>query len=319
MQQRWCLYALGGGGGHLARAYALARAAWRLGHRSKILARGPLASFLAAPMRSEIARMGSEIEIDVMPTSVATSAAGTWVGGQLQGQPFDRLVVDSFPRGLVGELIPFLSQWPRRKFLVARHMNAGYAMKPEVLKAVQAYDHLLLPGEASVWQSHCRHTVTAPWFVRDAVEIDSRSSVCTSLGIEPRKRIAVFVGTGSLQEIDKLHALSLTAKERTPLHVVWLSPTDAASWPAMNVLAAADVVVGSAGYNLVWECRALGVPLLCQVQHRLYDEQDKRIVAEQLWSNEEDLMEKLAYVSPRPQTLVAFDNGAHAASLLISV
>ena len=262
--------------------------------------------------------MQNAIEIELMPTDLEARAAGQWVERQLEAQPIDRFIVDSFPRGLAGELAPMLSRLSMRKFLVARHMNADYAIKPEVLESLQAYEHLLLPGEASVWQSHCRHTMTAPWFVRDAAEIPSPSSVRSSLAIDPQKRVAVFVGTGNPEEVNELHALSLRAKERTSLHIVWLSPTDVSNWPAMNVLAAADVVVGSAGYNLVWECRALKEPLLCQVRSRLYDEQEKRVGAEQRWFNEEELWGRLAEVSPRTPQSVVFDNGAHAASRFIS-
>jgi len=262
--------------------------------------------------------MQNAIEIELMPTDLEARAAGQWVERQLEAQPIDRFIVDSFPRGLAGELAPMLSRLSMRKFLVARHMNADYAIKPEVLESLQAYEHLLLPGEASVWQSHCRHTMTAPWFVRDAAEIPSPSSVRASLAIDPQKRVAVFVGTGNPEEVNELHALSLRAKVRTSLHIVWLSPTDVSNWPAMNVLAAADVVLGSAGYNLVWECRALKVPLLCQVRSRLYDEQEKRVGAEQRWFNEEELWERLAEVSPRTPQSVGFDNGAHTAAWSIS-
>jgi hypothetical protein len=316
--QSWCLYALGGGGGHVTRAYALARAAARLGHRSKILARGNIASLLAIPMRSEAARSGSEIDIELMPMSLDAVGASSWVQAQLESRNFDRLIVDSFPRGLVGELAPLLSRLPVRKFLVARHMNATFAAKPEIVEALKAYEHLLVPGEETIWQSHCRHTVTAPWFVRDAAEIPASSSVRASLGMNMQKRVAVFVGTGTLDEVNELHAVALAAKARTSSHVIWLSPTDATSWPAMNVLAAADVAVGSAGYNLVNECRALGVPLLCRVKDRLYDEQEKRVASEQRWFAAEDLLMKLDRIPFRTPTTAGFNNGAHAASHVLS-
>ncbi|MBW4572535.1 MAG: hypothetical protein KME31_32500 [Tolypothrix carrinoi HA7290-LM1] len=40
-------------------------------------------------------------------------------------------------------------------------------------------------------------------------------------------------------------------------------------------MAVADVVVGGAGYNTVYECAALGVPLVAIALKRLYDRQDK--------------------------------------------
>jgi hypothetical protein len=46
--------------------------------------------------------------------------------------------------------------------------------------------------------------------------------------------------------------------------------------PGIECLPAADVVVGGAGYNTVYECAAVGVPLVTFAFKRLYDRQKVR-------------------------------------------
>jgi predicted glycosyltransferase len=46
--------------------------------------------------------------------------------------------------------------------------------------------------------------------------------------------------------------------------------------PGIECLPAADVVVGGAGYNTVYECAAVGVPLVAFAFKRLYDRQHQR-------------------------------------------
>jgi UDP:flavonoid glycosyltransferase YjiC (YdhE family) len=55
---------------------------------------------------------------------------------------------------------------------------------------------------------------------------------------------------------------------------LWIS-----HFPGIECLRGADVVVGGAGYNTVYECAALGIPLLAFALKRLYDRQERRIKA----------------------------------------
>ena len=47
-------------------------------------------------------------------------------------------------------------------------------------------------------------------------------------------------------------------------------------WPAMDLYASADVVIGGAGYNSIYECMACGVPLVARAWPRKYDRQRLR-------------------------------------------
>ncbi len=59
--------------------------------------------------------------------------------------------------------------------------------------------------------------------------------------------------------------------EKTLQHL-WVS-----HHPGIGCIAAADIVVGIVGYNTVYECTKLGVPLVAIALPRLYDRQAKRV------------------------------------------
>ncbi len=52
-------------------------------------------------------------------------------------------------------------------------------------------------------------------------------------------------------------------------------------YPAIECLWLADVVIGGGGYNTVFECNALNIPLVALPHKRLYDCQYTRIITQQ--------------------------------------
>src|SRR4051812_49405599 len=93
---RWLIYALGGGLGHLTRSLALARAA---GVTVRVLTNSPFAACL--PFEQATGPQVSLLRIDPTLGRVAVAEV---VGATLEPCDFDVLVVDTFPRGLGGEL-----------------------------------------------------------------------------------------------------------------------------------------------------------------------------------------------------------------------
>ena len=100
---RWCIYALGGGLGHLVRSLGLARAAIARGHHVTLLANTAYAPLL--PVRAELGELGEFIAI---PASFDRDQVTEFVHQSLCNQSFDTLIVDTFPRGLAGELAELL-------------------------------------------------------------------------------------------------------------------------------------------------------------------------------------------------------------------
>lgn len=116
---------MGGGFGHGARALGLARALQREGCSVVVLAPARLA-VLAARAGVPLASPPSE-----PPTAAALQA---WVSGF----SCDLLVVDVFPRGVLGELRP-----SGRRVLVTRHVDPAFYAAPGPLAALSTFDLVL--------------------------------------------------------------------------------------------------------------------------------------------------------------------------------
>ncbi|MFP2930590.1 hypothetical protein ACLESO_36410, partial [Pyxidicoccus sp. 3LG] len=163
---RWLVYALGGGMGHLTRAGALARMAARQGHAVSLLTNSPFAPGL--PLEEvlgsgvSVRRLGAELD---KPT--VRGAVERW----LEEARADVLVVDTFPRGLGGELAPLLPGLRTRKVLVHRDLNPAYVARFDVARAVEAFELLLVPGEDAPFAGHPRAVRTAPWLLLEAGEL----------------------------------------------------------------------------------------------------------------------------------------------------
>ena len=95
----WLVYALGGGLGHLTRGLALARAARRQGVRVTLLTNSPYASVL--PVRDELHRDDCLI---IIPAQSDLQAAKCQVRDIIRDSTAQLVIVDTFPRGLGGEL-----------------------------------------------------------------------------------------------------------------------------------------------------------------------------------------------------------------------
>lgn len=301
---RWLVYALGGGMGHLTRASALARVAARQGHSVTLLINSPFASGL--PLE---AVLDSGVEVVRLDASLDRRAVREVVECCLQDVRPDVFVVDTFPRGLGGELASLLPGLKTRKVLVHRDLNPVYVERYDVARAVEAFDLLLVPGEDAAFAGHPRAARTAPWLLLESCELLSPAEARARLGVaagDARPVVAVM-GCGAQSEVGeagtfaaRLHALLGDAAR-----VRWLVPPGrmaalpAASeaprvpvWPALAVLPGVDVLVGAGGYNTVQEARATGTPFVALARPRLYDRQALRLRADELAGSVEALLEQ---------------------------
>ena len=127
--RRWLLYALGGGLGHLTRAVALSRAALRGSGQDEqkthteivLLTNSPFAETL--PVSNELGRGHRVLKLR---STLSRDETAAQVIELLQTERFDTFIVDTFPRGLGGELAPILPELACRKLLVHRDLNPRY-------------------------------------------------------------------------------------------------------------------------------------------------------------------------------------------------
>lgn len=297
--QTWLIYALGGGWGHLTRALSLGRIA-ATKRKVRILTNSPYAVYLS--------NEGCEIQ------AIAPNAGFTGTCEQVRDillkTDYSCLIVDTFPRGLGGELADILPQLQNNisRILIHRDINPNYVQAKELPSFVSKhFDRAIVPGEGEDLPLSELPIVqhTAPWLIRNADELPDTiraRSLLMKVGESVKTILVCAAGTES--ELSFFGQLAMRLSTAFPSEVVrilastcpvecspalWVSYT-----PGIECLAAADVVVGGAGYNTVYECAAVGVPLVAFAFKRLYDRQDRRASKSAYWVR--DVEEAIATV-----------------------
>ena len=279
----WLIYALGGGWGHLNRAIALARVA--VAHANIHILTNSLYQHQIGPLEDHIylRRINSAASLAETCAQVQQLITqGTW----------DCIIVDTFPRGLGGELVDVLFQAVCHKVLIHRDLRPAYIHQKAIIPFVaNVYDLILVPGElgSSLLTKLSQTVHTAPWLIRSEDELPDPAAVYPLLNLPTsgHKPIVVVLSGGRPEE-QSWHGLTAQAlANRFPaLNVRCIAPTQpqncphellVSHYPAMECLVAAHLVVGSGGYNTVNECRALAIPLIARPFARLYDRQPLRL------------------------------------------
>jgi hypothetical protein len=252
------IYALGGGWGHITRAAALARAIGPKA-RVRIFANSPYLSIVQAAM--------PELGIEAVSTREEAAA-------RIAGENPDVLVVDTFPRGLGGELAQLLPSLRALRVLVHRDLKPEYVSWAGLCTFVAAcYDCVLCPGERSSLADLTQALFTAPWLVRPPVEVKPGVDVIVCAGGNAEERPWYGEVAALLARDVGVRCLAPELPPGCPPEL-WIR-----YWPSIDWIASAGVVVGGAGYNTVNECLALAVPLIARPWPRKYDRQ--RLRAEQ--------------------------------------
>lgn len=298
--QSWVIEALGGGLGHLTRSLALARRAVRRGHSVRILSNSRFAPQFVQPRACQLLTLDPGIEVVALPSAADKDQVTRAVQRELlSGPPPAVLVVDTFPRGLAGELAELLAQLPAFKVLVHRDLNPNYVRWAELESFVANYDVLLVPGEDAPL-AHLPHAVrTAPWLLCQDHELLAPQAARQALGVSADGRLPVVLvsGSGTAAESQAAAEAALgLAQEFAGRGVVRFVSCDAAAlamagelgrglWPVLSVLRGVDLWLGAGGYNTVQEARATGTALLALAQPRLYDRQTKRLLPHECLAN----------------------------------
>ncbi|HEX8434071.1 hypothetical protein [Archangium sp.] len=330
--ERWLLYALGGGLGHLTRAVALGRAARLRGHRVEVVTNSAFASGLALE-----AELGEGLVHRLSPELGKHTVRASFERLFARVSP-EVLVVDTFPRGLGGELATLLPELKVRKVLVHRDLHPDYVERFGLARFVDTYDRLLLPGEPAPLAHHPRAVSTPPWLVRDVGELLDVPSARQALGVatsEEAVPVVAVLACGRPEEVDEciglaamlqrelgaraaVRLLAPSALTSVPEPLTWLRP-----WPALPLMRGIDVLVGAGGYNTVQEARATGTPLVAFARPRLYDRQALRLHASEQVSTFDAALARVSALLPTPSELrreraaPSYVNGAHAAVRLI--
>ena len=278
------IYALGGGWGHLNRSLALARVAASK-YKIKLISNSPYVS-----------------EIDLKNCEVLTIShqAGfkqtrSIIEQTIEQVSFDCLLVDTFPRGLGGELTDLAAKVKQPKILINRYLKPEYTQRYCLEEFVrQNYPQILIPGEntPSAFAHLPQAIKTPPWLIRSSHELTALPGAAALLGLtieQARQPLIVILASGYRAEL-ALYGAIANSLVQLGYTVRCISPTLPPQcppeiwrchYPALECLWLADLVIGSGGYNTVFECDRLNLPLIAIPHQRLYDCQLTRIMAQQ--------------------------------------
>jgi UDP-N-acetylglucosamine--N-acetylmuramyl-(pentapeptide) pyrophosphoryl-undecaprenol N-acetylglucosamine transferase len=208
--------------------------------------------------------------------------ARQWVMNAIAGLSPDILVVDTFPGGSFGELLPVLETVPTR-VLVARAVKDEIGRDPAYAALLPLYQRTIIPDERGV----------GPILLREREELLSRDEARRALGVAgDRRTVYLTLGGGGdemaprmLPELaDRLvergwHVvvgagpLYLGTERRGP-QITWMD-----RYVPVELFAGLDAAVSAGGYNSVTELMFAGVPTVFLPQPRIADDQAGRAKA----------------------------------------
>jgi len=322
---RWVCYALGGGMGHLARTLSLIAALRR--HPSgdtvsvHLLTNSP---FAAGGDWHTI--LGGDDQLTRIPAHLDAESTRRMVGEVLSAEQswfqHPLLLVDTFPRGLGGELADVVSDWPGHRVLVHRDLSPEYLDWADGLeRQVREFSLVLVPGEPAVFDGLPQARKTAPWLWNLPLDCNDRSAARRRLHLSGEKRPVVLVaGTGNREDIDHFAGVADALEQElgrdarivfaslpgVPLGRVSRDVSEIRLWPLVDVLSGVDVLVAAGGYNTVQEARGFGCPLVGWPRERRYDRQDRRLTESETVVGETELIERVSqYLSGSAPTRLA--------------
>jgi hypothetical protein len=206
----------------------------------------------------------------------------------------DVFVVDTFPRGLGGELVPLFSDWRYgTRILICRSLPApyveGYGLEQFVPKH---YGKVIAPGETSPFGPSIPVDSTGAFLICDFPELPTPEEAARLVDSCPGEPVVLLVGTGTVDECDALirmaaglaprwNGLPFPLRLALPAEIGYSSLNDLAAvihhFPLIECFPAARLVIGASGYNLTHEATALGISAFTQPRRRKYDNQESRV------------------------------------------
>jgi len=222
---------------------------------------------------------------------------------------------------------------------VHRDLNPRYVTEFNLRDFVNStYDLILIPGESegNAFAKLPNAVVTEPWLIRNADELPPRRRARHLLKIKDARQPCILVcASGTAKELSWFGAVVAELINRDSRAAIrCVAPTCPPGcpreccikyWPAADLYPAANIVIGGAGYNTIYECLTYNIPLIARPWRRLYDRQWLRarraaargsvIVVQRPGEAASEAIRELDSGPRRRQTY--FHNGAASAKLFI--
>ncbi len=281
-------YALGGGHGHAVRGMAVARSLTHLDPKVE-------ATLIVPERHLDWAREEGLTGLAPPQEARSTESLGQWLLGTLDRLAPHRLIVDVFPRGVLGELAKIFDLLKEPPWLLSRLVRTDYYRNPSIQEFIEKrYERLLWcePPSESLRGLGLAQDQVSPVLIRTVRECQSRSEARRSLGVAAEEEVVLALGAGDLAHQRSLFGLLSRIRDRRakagarPVKLIFINetlcgemkdPSLIARFAAMTILRAADVLVGAGGYHFFHESRSLDLPAVFVPQRRRYDDQFARV------------------------------------------
>lgn len=241
------MYAMGGGHGHVCRALHIVRAIRALAPSVDVKLLGPERCRAIVP---------ANVEYDA-PPSCNREELGRWFVALVDHFQPRVVVVDTFPRGVLGEL-RFRSE--QKRVLVTRLVPPAYYQLARVREACFTYDQ--------IYWSEGKSLPEYP-----GIEVEPVADTRPVLKPEPSHG-TLGLGTGIYQHGDRVRKAFETAFGPEG---EWIQ---SGSWRkdlGLQLLPRFGLLVSASGYNTFYEALRVGQPTIFIPQERKYDFQRQRV------------------------------------------
>ncbi|NJK34988.1 MAG: hypothetical protein HC919_08590 [Oscillatoriales cyanobacterium SM2_2_1] len=272
----WCMYALGGGWGHLVRALAFARIASRH-HPIVILTNCPHLPLIqsSSSWQKEVKEFGLQLRFIPIPSEATIDSVCHEMPKIIRDIAPEVLFVDTFPRGIVGDLVPILPKMQQcQRIFVHRDISPNYLLAYHIEEFVLKHYSQTVSVERFTPLSHIG-TTSEPWVMRSSRELGPGNQeagivICVSGKVEEQE-LFEMVSLKLCHLTKKITILSARHPKIVNKNIIW-----SRHFPGIEVINKAELVVGSGGYHTVYECQVTRKKLISITFSRLYDQQKRR-------------------------------------------
>lgn len=283
----YLIYALGGGWGHLNRCLSLAVAqASCLGTKNQV------SIIINSPYFPYIQDKINHIYCNFINPETEFQETCKTVQEIILKNDYNCIIIDTFPRGLGGELTEILPTLKAKKILIHRDLNPRYIQVKNIQEfVINNYDLILIPGDGEnlPFANFVNSYITKPWLIKNCDQLISVNQAYFFLKINhklPQQKVIIILASGEINELEIYGEIANILSQNNAYIVRIISAIkpqncDQEIWqfyyPAIDFLQIADLIIGGGGYNTISEAIALKIPLIVLPHPRLYDRQLMRI------------------------------------------
>lgn len=228
----------------------------------------------------------------------------------------DLLIVDNFPKGIIGELKNIVVKNKFKKILIKR-----FTKENDFEFENNNYDLIIICERYQYSENSKKVIFTEPILIRDYDEILNCEEARKILKSSKDEKLILGVGSGNGERVENFFNLLVKIKKRIKFENIDLKLTSPYEikrsesekfifnyYPLFEIIRGVDVIIGAGGYNLFYECFVSKTPAIFIPQKRKFDDQFRRTYNYPCANSPEELenilIEKLKEHSKRLKLLI---------------